>query len=292
MKKVLVTGENGYIGKQFKKWIDDNEIKIILEFVSIREESWKIKDFSNYDAVLHLAGIAHVSRNPKLEDLYYKINRDLTFEVAKKAKKDGVKQFIFMSSIIVYGKKSVGLENGIINKNTLPVPNDFYGDSKLQAEKLLEKLQNNDFNVAIIRPPMIYGPESKGNFELLKKAVPLTFLFPYIENKRSMLFIDNLSNFLKLIILNEDKGMFFPQNKEYVSTSNLVKEIANTYKRKMILTTTFNFLILRLSQRVNVFEKLFGNLAYDHSLSTYRDNYQLVEFKKTITDSILRRSRF
>jgi len=292
MKKVLVTGENGYIGKQFKKWINNNESKIILEFISIREDSWKLKDFSDYDAVLHLAGIAHVSRNPKLEDLYYKINRDLTLEVAKKAKKDGVKQFIFMSSIIVYGKKSVGLENGIINKNTLPVPNDFYGDSKLQAEKLLEKLQNNDFNVAIIRPPMIYGPESKGNFELLKKAVPLTFLFPYIENKRSMLFIDNLSNFLKLIILNEDKGMFFPQNKEYVSTSNLVKEIANTYKRKMILTTAFNFLILRLSQRVNVFEKLFGNLAYDHSLSTYRDNYQLVEFKKTITDSILRRSRF
>ncbi|HCD60551.1 MULTISPECIES: NAD-dependent epimerase/dehydratase family protein [Exiguobacterium] len=292
MKKVLVTGENGYIGKQFKKWIDDNESKIILEFVSIREESWKVKNFSDYDAVLHLAGIAHVSRNPKLEDLYYKINRDLTLEVAKKAKKDGVKQFIFMSSIIVYGKKSVGLENGIINKNTLPIPNDFYGDSKLQAEKLLEKLQNNDFNVAIIRPPMIYGPESKGNFELLKKAVPLTFLFPYIENKRSMLFIDNLSNFLKLIILNEDKGMFFPQNKEYVSTSNLVKEIANTYKRKMILTTAFNFLILRLSQRVNVIEKLFGNLAYDHSLSTYRDNYQLVEFKKTIKDSILRRSRF
>lgn len=292
MKKVLVTGENGYIGKQFKKWIADNESKIILEFVSIREDNWKNKDFVDYDAVLHLAGIAHVSRNPKLEDLYYKINRDLTFEVAKKAKKDGVKQFIFMSSIIVYGKKSVGLENGIINKNTLPVPNDFYGDSKLQAEKLLEKLQNNDFNVAIIRPPMIYGPESKGNFELLKKAVPLTFLFPYIENKRSMLFIDNLSNFLKLIILNEDKGMFFPQNKEYVSTSNLVKEIANTYKRKMILTTIFNFLILRLSHRVNVFEKLFGNLAYDHSLSTYRDNYQSVEFKKTITDSILRRSRF
>ena len=292
MKKVLVTGENGYIGKQFKKWINNNESKIILEFISIREDSWKLKDFSDYDAVLHLAGIAHVSRNPKLEDLYYKINRDLTLEVAKKAKKDGVKQFIFMSSIIVYGKKSVGLENGIINKNTLPVPNDFYGDSKLQAEKLLEKLQNNDFDVAIIRPPMIYGPESKGNFELLKKAVPLTFLFPYIENKRSMLFIDNLSNFLKLIILNEDKGMFFPQNKEYVSTSNLVKEIANTYKRKMILTTAFNFLILRLSQRVNVFEKLFGNLAYDHSLSTYRDNYQLVEFKKTITDSILRRSRF
>lgn len=292
MKKVLVTGENGYIGKQFNKWINNNESRIILEFISVREDNWKLKDFSDYDVVLHLAGIAHVSRNPKLEDLYYKINRDLTFKVAKKAKKDGVKQFIFMSSIIVYGKKSIGLKNGIITKNTEPVPNDFYGDSKLQAEGLLENLQSEEFNVVIIRPPMIYGPESKGNFELLKKFVPLTFVFPYIENKRSMLFIDNLSFFLKLIILNEDKGIFFPQNKEYVSTSNLVKEIANNYNKKMILTTTFNFVILRLIRKVNLFEKLFGNLAYDHSLSTYKENYQLIEFKKTISNSILRRSRF
>lgn len=292
MKKVLVTGENGYIGKQFSKWIDNNGNRITLEFISVREDDWKLKSFSDYDAVVHLAGIAHVSRNPKLEDLYYKINRDLTFEIGKKAKKDGVKQFIFMSSIIVYGKKSIGIDNGIINKDTLPVPNDFYGDSKLQAEKLLEKLQSDDFNVAIIRPPMIYGPGSKGNFELLKRFVPLTFLFPYIENKRSMLFIDNLSNFLKLIILNEDRGLFFPQNKEYVSTSNLVKEIANTYNKKMILTTTFNFLILKLSKKINLFEKLFGNLAYDHSLSNYKEDYQIVEFKKTISNSVLRRSRF
>ena len=292
MKKVLVTGKNGYIGNQFKKWIDDNENRIILEFISIREDNWKNKDFSDYDAVLHLAGIAHVSRNPKLQDMYYKINRDLTLEVAKKAKKDGVKQFIFMSSIIVYGNKSIGLENGVITKNTEPVPDDFYGDSKLQAENLLENLQSEEFNIVIIRPPMIYGPESKGNFALLKKYVPLTFLFPHVENKRSMLFIDNLSLFLKLIILNEDKGIFFPQNKEYVSTSNLVREIAISYKKKIILTTAFNFFILKLSKKIKLFEKLFGNLAYDHSLSSYKENYQVVAFNKTISNSILRRSRF
>src|SRR5699024_7629467 len=178
-----------------------------------------------------VAGIAHNSSNPKLEDKYYQVNRDLTIEVAKKAKEDGAKQFIFMSSIIVYGTK-----NEFIDSNTKPEPDNFYGDSKLQAEEGILPLQDNSFNVAIIRPPMIYGKNSKGNYPLLSKFAQKSPIFPDYPNKRSMLHIDNLCEFLKLMIENEESGTFHPQNKELVQTSEMVQLIAEQHNHKIWFT--------------------------------------------------------
>src|SRR5699024_9295461 len=174
------------------------------------------------------------------EDLYYRVNRDLTIELAEKAKKENVAQFIFLSSIIVYGEN---IDNdGVINKDTIPKPSNFYGNSKLQAEEGITPLQDDTFNVAIIRPPMIYGKGSKGNYPKLAKLARISPIFPNIENKRSMLHIDNLSEFLKLMIDNEESGLFFPQNKEYVQTSHLVKTIAEVYGKKIWLVKLFNFI--------------------------------------------------
>lgn len=223
MKKILITGKNSYIGTSLDKWLMKDSDKYKVDSISVKGDSWKSNDFSQYDVVFHVAGIAHVSSDPKMEELYFKINRDLTIEIARKAKVEGVNQFIFMSSIIVYGDGSSSKR--IIGKDTNPMPSNFYGNSKLQAEEGIKILESDDFKIVVLRPPMIYGKGSKGNYPKLAKLAKLTPIFPDFYNERSMIHIDNLCEFLKVMIDKEESGLFFPQNKEYVQTSELVKKI-------------------------------------------------------------------
>lgn len=283
-KRILITGKNSYVGNSFEKWVEQYPEKYEVEKISLRDSSWKALDFSRYDTVLHVAGIAHVSTDPKMEELYYKINRDLTIEVAKKAKNEGVKQFIFMSSIIVYGDGSK--ERKVIDENTVPNPSNFYGKSKLEAEQGIKPLESNDFKIAIIRPPMIYGRGSKGNFPKLSKAAQILPIFPDINNERSMLHIDNLSEFIRLLIDNADNGLFFPQNKEYVKTSEMVRLIAEVHGKRIRLVKTFNPIIKFLCGKVIIVNKIFGNFVYEKKISTHYNNkyclYDLIEsIKKT-----------
>ncbi|PRO65834.1 NAD-dependent epimerase/dehydratase family protein [Alkalicoccus urumqiensis] len=277
MKKILITGKNSYIGKMFEsymqKWSEDYKI----DKISLRGGEWKSTDFSYYDSIIHLAGIAHVSTDPKMEELYYQVNRDLTVEVAKKAKREGVNQFIFMSSIIVYGK-----DQTTIGRHTIPTPDNFYGRSKLEAEESLNKMQSQDFNIVLIRPPMIYGKGAKGNYRKLSEVAKKTPLFPCVYNYRSMLHINNLCEFLKLMIFYKEKGVFFPQNKLYVNTSEMVKMIAEVHKKKVRLTKVFNPILSILSKKVIVINKVFGDLVYEKSLSEYKKEYRLIDFRETI----------
>ncbi len=233
MKKILITGANSYIGTSFEKYVSQWPDKYIVDTVDMIDGTWKQKDFSKYDVVFHVAGIAHVSPNPKLKELYYKVNRDIAIETAKKAKLEGIKQFIFMSSIIVYGDSGKIGEKKIITKETVPNPTNFYGKSKLQAEEGIRALADDNFKVVILRPPMIYGKGSKGNYSKLAKAALILPIFPDIGNERSMLHIDNLCEFIRLMIKNEESGIFFPQNAEYVQTSEMVRLIAEVHGKKL-----------------------------------------------------------
>lgn len=280
MKKVLVTGENGYIGTSFKKWIQNNNKNVDINFISVKNDSWKYKDFGEYDVILHLAGIAHISRDPKFKENYYKVNRDLSQELAIKAKSDGVKQFIFMSSIIVYGNSRD--ENGAISKKTIPYPLDFYGESKLQAEKLITELKTKEFNVSIIRTPMVYGENSKGNYIKLSRLSRILPFMPYVNNKRSMIYIENLLMCIYKIIENNIEGIFFPQNGEYINTSYLTKEIAKSSGKSIILLSGFNTLIKSLCKLSNLVNKIFGDLYYEKSMSQYSFDYQYIDLKESI----------
>jgi len=271
MKKILVTGVNSYVGNSFKEWIKDYPNDYSVDKVSVRGNDWKEVDFSIYDTVLHVAGIAHVSTDESMKDLYYEVNRDLTIELAQVAKQAGVQQFIFLSSIIIYGDSKEG--KVVIDKYTKPNPNNFYGQSKLEAEKGIIPLESDDFKIAIIRPPMIYGKESKGNYPKLAKAAQILPIFPDIYNERSMLHIDNLSEFIRLIIKNKDKGIFFPQNKEYVKTSELVKTIAEVHDRRIYLTKIFNPLLNIMINKSDIINKVFGNIVYDQAISRYKESY-------------------
>lgn len=241
MKKILITGANSYIGNSVQAWLEKEPKNYQVTTIDMKTDEWKEKDFSPYDVVFHVAGIANVSTDPNMEDLYYKVNRDLTIETAFKAKKEGVRQFIFMSSIIVYGdSKEI---DRVITKKTKPISTNLYGKSKLEAEVAITKIQDKSFVVTILRPPMIYGNGSKGNFPKLSKFSKVTPFFPDYKNKRSMLYIDNLCEFLKITLDYETPGILFPQNEEYVITSEMVKEISKSHGRSVLFTKIFNPLI-------------------------------------------------
>lgn len=271
MKRVLITGANSYVGTNVEKWLMKEPNKYYIETLDMRDPNWKDFDFSRFDVVFHVAGIAHVSTKKSMKDLYFKVNRDLTIETANKAKESGIKQFIFMSSMIVYSSKETR-----ITLETKPNPDNFYGLSKLQAEEGILTLQSKDFNVCVLRPPMIYGPGSKGNFPKLLNLSTKTLLFPKYNNKRSMLFITNLNEYVYNIIKYEEKGIFFPQNKEYVSTYEVIKFFSNKYNHKVWFTRVFNPFIWLFKKRIPVFNKVFGDFYYDidYKYQLYRESFE------------------
>lgn len=266
-KRILITGQGSYIGTNFEKWVSKWPDKYDVEKISVRNDGWKQKNFSKYDVVLHVAGIAHVSADPKMEQLYYKINRDLAIDVAEKAKKENVKQFIFMSSIIIYGADGRVGENKIINAETEPNPIDFYGRSKLEADLAIQKLNSEKFKTVIVRTPMVYGPNCKGNFPRLKMLARKCPIFPDINNQRSMIFIENLCEFLRIVIDRELSGIFFPQNKEYVSTKNIIDLMAKNMGKKIYFVKLFNPVIRIVSKKINIINKVLGNKVYDKRIT-------------------------
>ena len=292
MKKILVTGANSYIGTSLKKWMTQFQDEYQIDTLSVRGDAWREHDFSGYDTVFHVAGIAHADVSKVSEEtkqLYYAVNRDLAIETAKKYKQDlsGKKgQFIYMSSIIIYGEETNINKKRVITPDTKPNPSNFYGDSKLQAEIGLQPLDDDTFHVAILRPPMIYGPGSKGNYQQLVKLANKLPVFPDVKNERSMLYIENLCSFIKLIVDNEEKGIFFPQNKEYTSTSDMVKMIAQTHNHNIVMISGINWLIKGMMHFPGKVGKLavkaFGNLVYSKDMSEYYIDYRIVNLAESI----------
>lgn len=246
-------------------------------------------DFSIYDVVFHVAGIAHVDPKPEMAPLYYKVNRDLAIEIAKWSKEHGVKQFIYMSSKIVY-HASKSLKGDGVTKDTQPNPNDFYGDSKLQAENGLKELQCDTFKVAIIRPPMIYGPGNKGNLPRLGWLALKTPVFPAWHNKRSMLHVFNLAEFVKQLIVRELAGTFFPQNAEYSDTVEIVRQIASEHGHKVWISQLFNPLVWLAAKFLPAIPKMFSDSYYVQDMSKYDFDYQVVSFKDSIKGLEIRKT--
>lgn len=286
MKRILITGANSYIGTSFENYINKNfPDQYTVDTVDMIDGSWREKSFSGYDTVFHVAGIAHSDSgkiSAEKEKLYYAVNTDLTIEVAKKAKSDGVHQFIFMSSAIVYGDSAPIGKKKVITKNTPLSPANCYGDSKVQAEKGIQPLDDDSFKVVILRPPMIYGQGSKGNYPLLSKLAQKLLLFPNVQNERSMLYVGNLVEFVRLMIENKESGVFFPQNAEYTSTSQMVKAIARAHGRNIRLVKGCTWALKALSHVTGLVNKAFGNLSYDMSLSEYIKNYRLFSLDNSI----------
>lgn len=283
--KVLITGAGSYIGTAVESWLMKHPEQYQVDTLDMMDETWREKDFSGYDVVYHVAGIAHADVGAVTEEqkkMYYKVNTDLAVEMAEKAKAEGVKQFIFMSSMIVYS----GCREKMIHEDTKPEPLNFYGDSKWQADKKIHALVDETFKVVILRPPMIYGKGSKGNYPELAKLASKLPVFPIVKNKRSMLHIDNLCQFVKLMIDEEESGVFFPQNGEYTNTSDMVQMIADVKGHRIIMVPGTD-LAVRLMKKIpgkigQLAEKAFGDSAYDMSMSRYKKDYRVNSLRKSI----------
>lgn len=288
MKKILITGADSYIGTSFEKYIKEYYPDgYTADTVDMLDGTWRNMSFAGYDCVFHVVGIAHSDSkkiSPEKEKLYRSVNTDLAVETAIKAKSDGVKQFIFMSSVIVYGNSAPLGKTKVITKDTPLNPANCYGDSKLQAENGIRPLVDANYKVVILRPPMIYGKGSKGNYPTLAKLAQKLPVFPKVNNCRSMLYIENLCEFVRLMIENGECGTFYPQNAEYSNTTQLVKLISEAHGRKIRFTKAFNFGLYLLRPFVSLVDKAFGSLAYDKELSKYKTDYT----KCNLIDSVKR----
>ena len=281
MTRVLITGIGSYIGESVKKYILSTASDFEIDAVDTIGDNWKKADYSKYDVVFHVAGIAHVNADPKMEPLYYKVNRDLTIEVAKHAKANGMKQFIFMSSQIVF-HESQSLKGEMLTKDTQENPNGFYGDSKLQAENGIKQLESPSFKVCILRPCMIYGPNAKGNFPRLAKLACTTPVFPCWHNKRSMLYIDNLAEFVKQAMLRQLSGTFYPQNRELSDTVEIIRYFAKAAGHRVWITKWPNPFVWMGSFFLQPINKMFATYYYDPEMSKMDFDYQLVSFEESL----------
>lgn len=281
-KKILITGAGSYIGISVAEWLaraneKAGEMLYQVDTLDMRGSSWGDYDFCGYDVVLHVAGIAHRKQTKKNAHLYYEVNEILAVKTAEKAKREGVGQFIILSSMNVYG-----IETGYITKDTLPHPQSHYGKSKLNADTKIFSLESEAFKTAVLRPPMVYGKGCRGNYQKLREFALRCPVFPGFSNERSMIFIDHLTEFIKKVIDQELSGLFFPQDGEYINTSEMVRLIAENNRKKIRLVKLFNpFIMMGIKGNIRVFQKVFGDLKYEKcdtaGTKTFREIMKAVE---------------
>jgi UDP-glucose 4-epimerase len=294
MKKVLITGEGSYIGESFRTYAAIHYPRLEIETVNMKNPLWRDKDFSPYDVVYHVAGIAHVDIShvdEATKEKYYTVNTDLPVEVCKKAKKEGVKMFVYMSSMIVYGDSAAYGKDKFVDEKTVPKAANFYGDSKLRADVAVRTFAAEDFKVLVLRPPMVYGKNCKGNYPILAELAGKLSVFPNVNNKRSMLHIDNLCELLCQVMLikemKENAVVLIPQNAEWTKTSDMVKEIAQVRGRHIGVTRILNPIVWLASfipgKIGSMVCKAFGSSCYVHKVSEYAGiDYQKTTLKESI----------
>lgn len=296
-KKVLITGAESYIGQSFIEYTKNHyRDNFEIDELDMMNDSWRDYDFSCYDIVYHVAGIAHADVGNVSEETkkkYYDVNTGLTIEVAEKAKREGVKTFIFMSSMIVYGESAPYGTKKVVDETTVPSPANFYGDSKLQADVAVRELAEDTYKVIVLRPPMIYGKNSKGNYRMLSKLAKKLPIFPDVDNERSMLYIGNLCEFLCQIMLlksyQKNAVVLFPQNQEWVKTADMVKEIAKASGKKLVESKVFIPVVVigsKMPGKIGVMvNKAFGNNCYAHDMSVY----EKLDYQKSFSqESVVR----
>lgn len=285
MKKVMLVGIGGYIGGKFTEYINKNYPDWQIDAVDSMNGIWKDADFHGYDAVYNVSGLAHANARQGSNELYYAVNGQLSIDVAAKAKAEGVPLFVQMSSQIVYGDMSGLGEEKMITPETIPSEPTIYGKSKMMAERGLHELEDATFLVAIMRPPLIYSEYARDNFPRLVNFAKKMPVFPKLENRQSMVYVDNLCELVKLVIENCKGGTYFPQQECYIETSKIVADIAKAVGNKMWQTRMFNPALRLLSkcEKFSFIHKAFGSIAYDMNMSNHFDGkYRVVSYEESI----------
>lgn len=288
MKRILITGAESYIGTWVESYLSRWPDAYSVDVLDVRTDSWREADFHGYDVIFHVAAIVHQKKtknDPAMAELYRRVNTLLPLEIAEKAKHEGVGQFVFMSTESVYGLTARVGETVTITKDTLLCPADYYGSSKLEAERGLQVMDTDEFRVAILRPPIIYGKGCRGNYVLLSRLARIAPFFPDVKNRRSMLYIENFAEFLRMVIDDRAQGVFCPQNREDVDVGKLSVLIAREHGKKLILVVGFNWALKLMGGAVGAVNKAFGSLVYDRSLSDYNRDYCVKTLEQSIAET-------
>lgn len=277
--KVLIVGKDSYIGNHIDEWLKKHKHKVTQ--LDVLNDSWREYDYSSFDSIIHVAGIVH---QPNCQDweLYKRVNADMPVEIAKMAKEHGVKQYVFFSTMGVYGvgKK---LKPNIIDENTPLNASGMYSRSKLMAEEGLKKLEDDNFNIACIRPPSVYGKNCKGGyitgFTSIVRKLPILPL-AYEQTKQSFIYIDNLTELVRLIIEKKMSGVFCPQDDKAVNAIHLLETIAKGIGRSYYKSKCLG-LFVKIISFLPIIKKAYGGIEYSNSLSTIEGlNYVIVPFEE------------
>lgn len=285
MKKILITGANSYTGNAITQYLSSWPQEYHVSTISLRGDSWKSENFGAFDSVIHTAGLVHYSAKSSDKEAYFRVNSQLAFDTAQKAMNDGVRQFIFMGSASIYGDSAAIGHEKIITRLTPVSPESYYGESKVKAEEMITNLDGDNFHVCILRCPMIYGKKCRGNYPVLSKIARRLPFFPKIKNTRSMLYVKNFAEFMRLMIENNERGIFWPQNGEYSNTSEIVRMIAESHGKNIALIPGCEIPLKVLAKFSGLINKAFGSFAYDMSLSDYRENYRLHNLRESIEET-------
>jgi nucleoside-diphosphate-sugar epimerase len=274
--KILITGENSFVGRNFLGY---SSYKNVREISLIKHVPESI-DFNNFDVVIHLVAIVHQKKTIP-ESQYFIINRDLCLKVAELAKKAGVKQFIFLSTVKVYGKFISG--SAPWNEKSVCLPEDAYGKSKYEAELALKKMEDDSFAISIIRTPLVYGEFVRANMLSIMKLVHRTNILPFrqVNNRRNFTGAENLVSFIDRIIERRASGIFIAMDEKAISTSELVKMIAENMGKRIILFKIPEF-IVKVGMIVwpSIFDRLYGSFEMDNS-----STLKILDFKPPISTS-------
>jgi len=287
---VLITGANGFVGQYVSAELSKKYNVRKLSF-----STYKSVDFTDVDTVIHLAALVHQMKGAAQEE-YFRVNAEKTIALAKKAKESGVKHFIFMSTVKVYGEKTLSKP---FNEDSPCSPEDAYGESKLLAETMLQDMESLEFTVSIVRSPLIYGEHVKANMLNLMLLIYKVPILPFggIINKRSLVYVGNLSAMIQTIILQKKSGVFLASDKQAVSTTQLVEMLAEAMgKKRVLISLPFFLRKFLLIIRPGLYERLFGNLEIDNHqtlqsldfyppFSTKEGIYRMVKYYKDTLNS-------
>lgn len=288
MKRVLIIGSHSYLGTALASYLSQWPEEYRVESLSVRDGAWKDVSFQGYDAVYHTAALVHQERSksdPALKDTYLQINTRLPVEVAQKAKEAGASQFIFLSTMAVYGLTAPLGKTATVTKDTPLSPKDLYGLSKAQAEENLLSLADSTFQVAILRPPMIYGRGCKGNYQQLRHFALRLPCFPKIGNHRSVLYVGNLNRLVRHLLDTGTGGIFCPQDREQVDTGRMVQTVARLHGRSLPLIPGFGWALSLLRPLTPKIDKAFGSLCYDPALSRCPWDYQVYSMEQALQET-------
>ncbi|MCT7487100.1 NAD-dependent epimerase/dehydratase family protein [Aliarcobacter cryaerophilus] len=266
MKRLLITGASGFVGSYF---INQYKEKYEIKTFSFLKDDFKSLDCSGVDVVFHLSALVHQMGGASSEE-YEKVNVTQTLELARKAKASGIKHFVFMSTVKVYGEET----DSVYTESISCHPEDEYGKSKLKAELELQKLEDENFKVSIVRTPIVYGYGVKANIKSLVNLVNKIPVLPFgkIENRRSMVYIGNLCNLVDEIITQQKSGIFLASDDEPLSTSRLIESIAKNLDKKVYLVKIPLFETILKVVKPSFHKRLYGNLEVDNRITKEKLN--------------------